>query len=513
MIQPEILLQNRYRIGQQLGKGGFGEIFELDDRGTRKVIKILNLDSLSDLYTREKALYLFQQEAEILKQLNHPGIPKVEADGYFTYYDGTHTRHYLVMEKIEGQNLHEWLKQTKRKIITQAEAINWLKQLIEILDYLHQHSYIHRDLKPTNIMRKPNGQLVLIDFGIVREITGTYLAKLAEDIELTQIGSPGYAPKEQMDGKPVPQSDFFALGRTLVYLLTGKLPCQLPTDDLTGKLIWQNQAPAVSESLAELINWLMAAFPTERPGDAQEILQYIEKNILTNEKSSLVQKSVAATSLNKYQKVILLRVVFGVAGFLVIGASTFQLFSPQIAVALTNRSKEDFIFNRLNIITQLYLNLAVTLDPNLAEPHYYLGLICLKHQDYDCALTKFQIAVQGSFERPSDALKKLSVLDQMYPNFLKSGEKLLGGIPLYTSCHKNYPNLKVTALPSNKEDAWSWRCVDTSGKELGGLDIDDICKEKYADRDGMKQKYPKNRIFSKPLNTKNAYSWRCIVRE
>jgi hypothetical protein len=140
----------------------------------------------------------------------------------------------------------------------------------------------------------------------------------------------------------------------------------------------------VSEALAKLIDWLMAAFPTERPENTREILQYIEQKIsLAAEPSAIKQKFVAATSFKKPQTNILLGVVFGVAAFLVMGASTFQFFSPQIAVALTNRGKEDFTFNRLNIITPLYLNLAVTLAPNLAESHYYLGLICQKHQDYD----------------------------------------------------------------------------------------------------------------------------------
>lgn len=253
---------------KQLGGGGFGKTFEIDDQGKCKVLKVL-------LKNHPKAVTLFKQEAKVLSHLNHPGIPKVDPDGYFTYTPkGTEeTLHCLVMEKIEGLNLQDWMKERKKEPISQEQAMEWLKQLAEILDQVHNLQYFHRDIKPQNIMRKPNGQLVLIDFGTAREVSGTYLAKVEQGQNVTGIVSPGYTPPEQMNGKAVPQSDFFALGRTFIYLLTGKPPTAYPENPRTGKLLWRKGAPNISDQLAALIDYLMATFPGNRPQNPQMILQ------------------------------------------------------------------------------------------------------------------------------------------------------------------------------------------------------------------------------------------------
>jgi eukaryotic-like serine/threonine-protein kinase len=146
--------------------------------------------------------------------------------------------------------------------------------LTEILHSIHQQQYFHRDIKPPNIMLKPNGQLALIDFGTAREVTQTFMQKL-EGQQVTGIISAGYTPPEQMNGKAVPQSDFFALGRTFVYLLTGNHPSQFSEDSRTGELLWRDSAKDISPKLGDLINYLMAPFPGNRPQDTQEVLQKI----------------------------------------------------------------------------------------------------------------------------------------------------------------------------------------------------------------------------------------------
>lgn len=275
MIQPGLIVQNRYLVVQQLGAGSFGKTFEVNDRGTPKVLKVLNLDNFSSPGEKQKVLSLFQREAHVLMQLNHPGIPRVERDGYFPYSDGIITQHCLVMEKIEGHDLLEWLQKNGNHPITQTKAIDWLKQLALILDKLHGQQYFHRDIKPENIMLKPDGKLVLIDFGAVRKVTPTYLIKLGDEADIregTEIYSRGYSPVEKMKGKALPQSDFYALGRTFVHLLTGKHPSRLPEDDDTD-LIWRDCATQVSKPLADLIDELMAFFPKHRPENSQIILQ------------------------------------------------------------------------------------------------------------------------------------------------------------------------------------------------------------------------------------------------
>ena len=272
MIHPGLLIQNRYRVLQPLGKGGFGQTFEVDDGGISKVIKVLNLDRFYTLETQQKAVSLFQREGAVLSRLNHPGIPKVEPDGYFTFAeDSGEILYCLVMEKIEGINLKKWMKNRENQPITQEQGIAWLEQLSEILAQLHQQELIHRDIKPSNILLRPNGQLVLIDFGAVREITDTYLQKQAMNVTGTVIISVGYTPPEQAEGQAVPQSDFFALGRTLVYLLTGKHPTDFEKDFRTGKLYWRDSASQISTEFAGLIDYLMATFPGGRPQTPQMI--------------------------------------------------------------------------------------------------------------------------------------------------------------------------------------------------------------------------------------------------
>ena len=261
----ELLLEGRYRIVKILGGGGFGKTFEVSDRGTSKVLKVL-------ITEHPKAISLFQQEAKVLSHLNHPGIPRT--DGYFTFSpkNSQAPLHCLVMEKIEGLDLEEYLKQRENRPIDEKLALEWLTQLTKILHEVHQQNFFHRDIKPANIMLRADGHLVLIDFGTAREATGTYMQKVAGQ-QVTGIVSAGYTPLEQATGKAVPQSDFYALGRTFVYLLTGKPPDEFPEDPRIGKLIWRESASQVSKQLAGLIDYLMEPFPGKRPQNAQMILQ------------------------------------------------------------------------------------------------------------------------------------------------------------------------------------------------------------------------------------------------
>jgi len=274
----QLLLQERYRVKQLLSEGNFNKNYQVDDcatptlreHATPKILKVL-------LLNEPQAVALFQQEARVLSQLHHPGIPHVEPDSYFTFFpkDRHQPLHCLVMEKIEGVNLEQWQRQQKNQPLSQAQTLNWLKQLVETLHQVHQQLYFHRDIKPSNIILTPNGQLVLINFGAARAASDTYLVKASGEPDVRSMISPGYTPIEQAKGKAVPQSDFFALGRTFVYLLTDKSPNDFPEDPRTGELLWQHQVPQVSKSVTDLIDDLMAPFPDNRPHNAQVILQRI----------------------------------------------------------------------------------------------------------------------------------------------------------------------------------------------------------------------------------------------
>lgn len=264
-----LIIGKRYRSKQLLGKSQLALTLEVEDLhciDSNKVLKIL-------LTNYSKAVKLFQQEAIVLQQMDHPGIPKVEPGGYFIHHVrwSDEALHCLVMEKIAGLNLEQWLEK-QSKPINERRAINWLKQLLDIVTHIHQQQYFHRDIKPANIILKPNGKLALIDFGATRKITTTYLGKVGTTKGVTSIGTPGYMPPEQIDGGALPQSDFFALGRTLIHLCTGKHPQELAKNLHTGESIWRTEAPHISEPLADLVDYLTNPVPGKRPHNTQVIL-------------------------------------------------------------------------------------------------------------------------------------------------------------------------------------------------------------------------------------------------
>ena len=263
----ELLLKGCFRVVRKLGDGGFGKTYELMDNTDKpKVLKVL-------IDNNPKAIELFQREAEVLSALNHPGIPKVEKNDYFLYLPKNSKEHLhcLVMEKIEGLNLHQYLKQQENRRIDPELAIKWLRELTIILQQVHNQNFFHRDIKPTNIMLRTDGSLALIDFGTAREVTTTYVAKQAVG-DVTGIVSSGYTPLEQINGQAVQQSDFFALGRTFIYLLTGNDPKKF-YNPYTNKLEWRDVVPGISSKFADLIDEMIAPRAIKRPENTQVILQ------------------------------------------------------------------------------------------------------------------------------------------------------------------------------------------------------------------------------------------------
>ncbi len=271
----ELLLQGRYQVMRLLSdSSGFGKVYEAYYGAIPKLLKILK-QKHND---KPRIIELFQQEAAVLSQLNHPGTPRVEQDGYFQFFPNNSTEpvHCIIMEKIDGLNLKQWMKQQGNHPISEKQAFNWLKQLAEILHLVHQKNYFHRDIKPENIMIRSNGQLVLIDFGTARELTFTYLADVGGAGSVTKISSAGYTPPEQEKGHAVPQSDFYALGRTFVYLLTGKQATDSAIyEPLTDTCHWRKLALDISEPFANLIDKLMAPTAAKRHKNTQEILDEI----------------------------------------------------------------------------------------------------------------------------------------------------------------------------------------------------------------------------------------------
>ncbi|MCA2653354.1 serine/threonine-protein kinase [Microcystis sp. M061S2] len=268
----QLLLNGKYRVSRLLSDTtGFGVVYEAFEGFTAKILKVLQEKWNND----PKAVELFKREYDVLLELsrqNVTGVPR--ADAYFQYS----TRegkilHCLVMEKVEGIDLEQWLNQYDK--LSQKRALKWLREITLILDKIHQQNWLHRDIKPPNIMLRNSGELVLIDFGTAREETQTYHQKVKGQ-QVTGITSAGYTPNEQQHGQAVIQSDFHALGRTFVHLLTGKHPLEI-YDPINDVLPWREETENIHPLLLDFIDELMGRLPKNRPANTRVILQRLDE--------------------------------------------------------------------------------------------------------------------------------------------------------------------------------------------------------------------------------------------
>ena len=264
-----LLIQERYQLITLIrpldGPQGTEIFVCVDTLGEPSTHQIMKVMALSGDEKDSKRVEFMRRENKALRSIQHFAIPKVPRDGFFIIptTQVAPEIHCLVMEKFEGETLEQWL--SSHPPLTQDLALDWLEQLIHCLHEVHSHDFIHRDIKPENILLQPDESLALIDFGAVRDMTPTYMAKLHDssnpNFEGTGIYTIGYAPPEQMDGKTLPQSDFYALGRTFVHLVTGIHPRQLPVDEQTGALVWREQAPQIDETLASFFRSVIGDCP------------------------------------------------------------------------------------------------------------------------------------------------------------------------------------------------------------------------------------------------------------
>jgi serine/threonine protein kinase len=150
-----LLIQSRYRLihpMRHLERSRHFEVFEVSDtQGAHKILKVLKTN-------REELIQLFYREAEVLRWLDHPGIPSVAPDGYFPFPSEAEPRlHCLVMEKVDGINLEDWIKH--HQLTSPSIVLKWMEELTQILEQIHKKNLFHRDIKPSNIICKPDGRL------------------------------------------------------------------------------------------------------------------------------------------------------------------------------------------------------------------------------------------------------------------------------------------------------------------------------------------------------------------
>lgn len=274
-------LRNRYRASRPLGKGGFGATFLAADEGLPGfpscVVKQLRPNTQS-ASVMKMARELFEREAFTLGKIgSHPQIPRL-----LDYFEED-SNFYLVQEFVDGETLKQEFE--RRGAFNEIEIRKILAEIFPALGFMHENGVIHRDIKPANIMRrKQDGQLVLIDFGAVSSQVNKPSADDDPSGLLTNfaIGTPGFAPPEQMAMRPVYSSDLYATAMSCLYLMTGRSPKDLPHDPYTGEINWKSQVK-LGDRLRVVFEKLLQQSVSQRFRSAEEALRALESGSISEE--------------------------------------------------------------------------------------------------------------------------------------------------------------------------------------------------------------------------------------
>lgn len=275
------VLGDRYRVMRELGHGGFGRTYLAEDINRFREPCVLKefAPQVEGTAALQKAEELFEREAGVLYQLNHPQIPRFREMFRATLQDRGAL--FLVQDYVEGQTYHALLEERRRQgsKFSEPEVIRLLQQMLPVLAYIHSTGVIHRDISPDNVIqRQVDGLPVLIDFGGVKQVAAAVASQLNQGGSaptLTRLGKVGYAPEEQMQtGIVFPHSDLYALGVTALVLLTGKEPQDL-LDRYTLSWRWKQEVTP-SPGFTAILDRMLAQMPRDRFQSAYEVMQALQ---------------------------------------------------------------------------------------------------------------------------------------------------------------------------------------------------------------------------------------------
>jgi len=345
------LLDGRYLILQVLSQGGFGRTFLAKD--TRLpgdpicvVKRLYPANSQPELLAKVQELFI--QEAEILQNLgSHPQIPRLLA------YFAENEDFYLVQEYIEGETLaEEFISQGS---FSEAQVIEFLLELLEIISFVHNNNVIHRDLKPENIIRnKQDNKLVLIDFGAVKKV-----ATQAQQKTIA-IGTPAYSPIEQLHGQPNFCSDIYAVGMLGIQAITGinfapYLGGGLDKDS-EGEMVWQPHGK-VSDGLATILTKMVRHNYRDRYQSATNVIQALQNLTSNRSASTIINPQKSQNSFKLVKKILILSgITSAVAVTTKVGLD--NLASPRLHLnsqSVTGNLESKNICENFNVACQKYL--------------------------------------------------------------------------------------------------------------------------------------------------------------
>ncbi|PMB00285.1 serine/threonine protein kinase [Fischerella thermalis CCMEE 5268] len=273
MLQVEQILQNRYRLQRQIGNNGVRQTWLATDlqasaqENSQVIVKLLAFGG----NVQWDDLKLFEREAQILQHLHHPRIPQYV--DYFCIDDRT-LWFGLVQKYIPGESLKEKLAQGKR--FTEKQVRKVAIEVLNILTVLHElnPAVLHRDIKPSNLIWGEDNHIYLVDFGAVQDKAAK------EGVTFTIVGTYGYAPMEQYGGRAIPASDLYALGATLIHLLTGTPPADLPQSNLR---IQFSDRVTTSPSLVCWLEKMTQPSPEQRFTTARQALESLKSGQIVSQ--------------------------------------------------------------------------------------------------------------------------------------------------------------------------------------------------------------------------------------
>ncbi len=397
-------LGGRYKILVQLGQGGFGTTFIAQDQhlpGNQQCVVKQLKPQATDPFTLQMARRLFDTEAKVLHQLgSHDQIPQL-----FAYFE-ENQEFYLVQELIEGDDLSKELIPPSPPYQGGARGGHWsedrvislLRDILEILDFVHQQNVIHRDINPRNIIRrKRDGKLVLIDFGAVKQVS-TQVVKGGRTNFTIAIGTPGYLPSEQANGYPRLSSDIYAVAIIGIQALTGMSPDQLPINPDTGEISWQDKA-SVSPELAKVLDTMVRYDFRQRYQSAALVLQAL--NDLKSVTSTTAALPAASSpnpivSRLKLSKPLLYKVLISISVLglgLVATVLTLNVIKSTNATDLHKRGETLLDLKRYEEALKAY-NRAVELRPEYADAWKGQGNTLLALKQYEDARNAYDKAIQ-----------------------------------------------------------------------------------------------------------------------
>jgi tetratricopeptide (TPR) repeat protein len=383
-----LLVNNRLKLVNKISSDSDIEVFTVIESrntfsgvaGSHKILKVLKS-------VNPERVKVFQTEGLILQSLHHNSVPKVDAlyDSFDVELAVNHIKlHCLVMSKFEGITLESYV--LKNGAISQKLAIEYIRQIASVLDYIHtvqisdEGGVIHRDIKPENIIVQPSGELALIDFGYALIMNLAYQSRLGSGLgEATEVETVYYTPPEQIARRPIPQSDFFALGMTIIFAVTGRQLYDMEMKSWQPQ--WQQYAKHLDKVFIQFLERMTNPEAFKRPSTVDEILNIVTVVI----PSKLIWKTRIRSTPYRIALIAIATLIVLVL---------FQVGRNGLYEYYFTNGKQAVEDNHFENARQQF-EAAINTLPK-AEAYSNLGVVCSRLGDFNCSLRAYQNAIKLS---------------------------------------------------------------------------------------------------------------------